>query len=193
METVFSKCEAHTKCLCTNWPPGRIISMKLHPQRALAASNNSTGTEYAMFTQYWNQQYGSLPSPWVVCVARSGLLLCFSLSACRLLSKYLFVKGTALLAYNSHERIAQYRVKCRHTPEWCHIYIAATNNTHNILSLFTHAPVFCFPFSPPPSPLFFPSPQGDIILVSEEFNDGWMRGLRLGDLEVKRGCVKYWF
>jgi len=33
--------------------------------------------------------------------------------------------------------------------------------------------------------------RGDIILVSEEFNDGWMRGLRLGDLEVKRDCVKY--
>ena len=24
----------------------------------------------------------------------------------------------------------------------------------------------------------FPLPQGDIVLVSEEFDDGWMRGLR---------------
>lgn len=27
-------------------------------------------------------------------------------------------------------------------------------------------------------------PQGDILLVADEFSDGWMRGLRLGDLEV---------
>lgn len=27
--------------------------------------------------------------------------------------------------------------------------------------------------------------QGDVLLVADEFNDGWMRGLRLGDLEVK--------
>jgi hypothetical protein len=26
--------------------------------------------------------------------------------------------------------------------------------------------------------------QGDILLVADEFDDGWMRGLRLGDLEV---------
>ena len=26
--------------------------------------------------------------------------------------------------------------------------------------------------------------QGDVLLVADEFNDGWMRGLRLGDLEV---------
>lgn len=32
----------------------------------------------------------------------------------------------------------------------------------------------------------FPLPQGDIVLVSEEFDDGWMRGLRLGDLEVRK-------
>ncbi len=27
-------------------------------------------------------------------------------------------------------------------------------------------------------------PKGDILLISEEFDDGWMRGLRLSDLEV---------
>ncbi len=27
-------------------------------------------------------------------------------------------------------------------------------------------------------------PKGDSLLVSEEFDDGWMRGLRLSDLEV---------
>ena len=27
-------------------------------------------------------------------------------------------------------------------------------------------------------------PQGDIVLVADEFDDGWMRGLRLDDLEV---------
>lgn len=26
--------------------------------------------------------------------------------------------------------------------------------------------------------------QGDILLVADEFDDGWMRGLRLDDLEV---------
>lgn len=31
--------------------------------------------------------------------------------------------------------------------------------------------------------------QGDILLVADEFNDGWMRGLRLGDLEV--AAVKF--
>lgn len=35
----------------------------------------------------------------------------------------------------------------------------------------------------------FPLPQGDIVLVSEEFDDGWMRGLRLGDLEVRKSQV----
>ena len=30
--------------------------------------------------------------------------------------------------------------------------------------------------------------------MSEEFEDGWMRGLRLGDLEVRRGdekCIRF--
>ena len=26
--------------------------------------------------------------------------------------------------------------------------------------------------------------QGDILLVADKFDDGWMRGLRQGDLEV---------
>ena len=26
--------------------------------------------------------------------------------------------------------------------------------------------------------------QGDVLLVADEFEDGWMRGLKLGDLEV---------
>jgi len=63
--------------------------------------------------------------------------------------------------------------------------------THTIYSLSPHSCTrLLFPLFTSPLSFFLPSPQGDIILVSEEFNDGWMRGLRLGDLEVKRGCCE---
>ena len=32
--------------------------------------------------------------------------------------------------------------------------------------------------------LFFPMMQGDILLVAEKFDDGWVRGIRMNDLEV---------
>ncbi len=34
--------------------------------------------------------------------------------------------------------------------------------------------------------------QGDVLLVADEFDDGWMRGLRLDDLEVRTWNLYYW-
>ena len=70
--------------------------------------------------------------------------------------------------------------------------ICGTTHYTNSLSLSLSPPV---PLSLPPPPSLSLSPppplslpvslsQGDILLVANEFTDGWMRGLRLSDLEV---------
>ena len=87
-----------------------------------------------------------------------------------------------------------------HSSQTKHVVLTTCTNTKYVelhiiqtLSLSLSPPVpLSLPPPPPPSLSLSPPPlslpvslsQGDILLVANEFTDGWMRGLRLSDLEV---------